>query len=208
MKLDMISAHPYMGTFSGEKLYPEQLTEDQINIIDIANGLGREARFGNQADRFYSVAQHSVLLATLVPDEYKLWAMLHDASEAYTHDIPKPLKRCITGWTEFEHKLSKVIYEHFGLEGDLPAAVKDVDDRIVIDEAMVLFNVWPEWARERKADATGVMVRPWGRTVSRYIWLRYMYQLLGTQITDTEVARQLRIETPLGKTYRNPLWVS
>jgi|SRR3569623_300267 len=208
MKLDMITAHPYMGTFTGRRLYPNDLAADQINIVDIANGLGREARFGNQADHFYSVAQHSVLLATLVPDEYKVWAMLHDASEAYTHDMPKPIKRCISGWGDMEHRLSQVIYEHFGLSGDIPDEVKAIDDRIVIDEAQVLFETWPEWAREHQADKTGVMIRPWSRTVSRYIWLRYMYKLLGKKVSDTEVARQLRITDPLGKTYRNPTWVS
>lgn len=205
---DLCTKHPYMITFTGLKVYPDALQPDQISVIDIANGLGREGRFGNQSDHFYSVAQHSVLLAENLPKHLRLWAMLHDASEALIHDMPKPIKRAIPGYAAMEARLSKCIFAAFGLEGEVPKEVKEADNRIVLDEAMSVFETHPSWVSEHKASSLGITVLPWTRTVSRFIWLRYMYKLLGEKVSDTEVARRLRIQEPVGKTYRNPLWVA
>lgn len=72
-----------------------------ISIDDIAVGLARCGRFARQTRHFYSVAQHSVLVAKIVHDldpgnvSARLWALLHDAHEAYTGDLPTPLKEAI-----------------------------------------------------------------------------------------------------------------
>ena len=52
---------------------------ETITIGDIACGLSKVCRFGGQIKDFYSVAQHSVLVCMLAPDDLKFEALMHDA---------------------------------------------------------------------------------------------------------------------------------
>ncbi len=79
-------------TISGKKIDFQNLNPDSIDILDIAHALSKICRFGGHTNRFYSVAQHSIIVAHLVPDDCKKAALLHDASEAYLGDVVKPLK--------------------------------------------------------------------------------------------------------------------
>jgi hypothetical protein len=83
-------------TYSGNALSFLVPDPDAISVDDIAVGLARECRFARQTRHFYSVAQHSVLVAKIVHDldpgnvSARLWALLHDAHEAYTGDLTTP----------------------------------------------------------------------------------------------------------------------
>lgn len=70
---------------------------EHLRIDDIINSLSNICRFGGHVIKFYSVAQHSCLVASLAPSEIKREALLHDAIEAYLGDIIKPLKNRIGG---------------------------------------------------------------------------------------------------------------
>ena len=85
----------WIQTSSGGKFYYDSDDTDCINIEDIAHALSNPCRFGGHSGRFYSVAQHSVVVAYLVEKELMLTALLHDASEAYVVDVPRPLKRIL-----------------------------------------------------------------------------------------------------------------
>ncbi len=73
-----------------------------IHLFDIAHHLSRIARF-NGATRNpgfpYSVAQHSMLVEALMPVTSsvpaRLFALLHDAHEAYLGDLTSPVQRTI-----------------------------------------------------------------------------------------------------------------
>ncbi len=86
-----------LDTASGRKIDLDQPDPSQISLEDIAGGLSRICRFGAQAVRFHSVAEHAVLVSRLVADgghpQLGLAALHHDSHEAYVCDIPKPLKR-------------------------------------------------------------------------------------------------------------------
>lgn len=64
----------------------------QIRIDDICHGLAFVCRFNGQTRHHYSVAQHSLIVADIVPQEHKLAGLLHDATEAYLADIARPIK--------------------------------------------------------------------------------------------------------------------
>jgi hypothetical protein len=99
---------------------------DQICIEDIAIGLSRENRFAGQTVDAYTVAQHSYLVSSLVPQEYALSALLHDASEAYLKDIPSPLKVMLRDYAIIEANLMAVIVSKFRINvGD--GRVKNAD---------------------------------------------------------------------------------
>lgn len=65
----------------------------------IAAGLARIQRYGGKYPRRYSVASHSVLVCRLLPVSASVnarkWALLHDAHEIETGDIPAPVARAL-----------------------------------------------------------------------------------------------------------------
>lgn len=69
-----------------------EATPADIHIVDIAHALSQICRFGGHTRQFYSVAQHSVGVADLLPKELKLYGLLHDSGEAYLGDMVQPLK--------------------------------------------------------------------------------------------------------------------
>src|ERR1039457_118422 len=89
----MDSFDGFIGTFSGLRFWPLDPNPEKILIDDIAHALAHQCRFGGHASRFYSVAEHSVHVSRLCPPEDALWGLLHDASEAYLVDLPRPLKQ-------------------------------------------------------------------------------------------------------------------
>lgn len=108
-----------------ELLNPKQ---SDIQIEDIANGLSLECRFGKQISRFYSVAQHSLLVAALCPLDLKREALLHDASEAYLGDVSSPLKALLAlTYKPIEYNFELVIFEKYGLNISRLPEVKKYD---------------------------------------------------------------------------------
>ena len=111
-----------MKTYSGLNFNPENPQPDQISIIDIANGLAFQVRFCGQLDKFYSVAEHSVMVSNMLElsgnKELALYGLLHDAHEAYMSDIPSPIKALLQPSVgEIETKIDAAIYAKFNLEG-------------------------------------------------------------------------------------------
>lgn len=114
-------------TISGRKIDVFSPTEDMIEIQDIAHSLSHQCRFGGHIPFFYSVAQHSVECANIAYKD-KLQALLHDASEAYLLDMPKPIKHHLTEYKKIEYRLMKVISNKFNFCYPLSHYVKKVDN--------------------------------------------------------------------------------
>lgn len=91
--------NPWIPTRDGKAI---DLTAPDPKSIDpetLAVVLSRICRFGGHTIEHYSVAQHSLLVESMVTiDELKLPALLHDAHEAYwgLGDIQSPAKRWIS----------------------------------------------------------------------------------------------------------------
>lgn len=124
----------WMQTYTGLAFYPLDPRPSEINIADIAAGLSKMCRYGGQCTRFYSVAEHSVLVAEKAPDEFKLDALMHDASEAYLSDVIRPIKSSLTNYLQIEERLQRTIAERFALRWPMPARVKILDNAILADE--------------------------------------------------------------------------
>ena len=62
----------WICTLSGRRFYPLHTTDDQIDPVDIAQGLSRRYRFGGQAPTDYTVAQHSVEVAKMCWENVEL----------------------------------------------------------------------------------------------------------------------------------------
>lgn len=129
----------WMQTFTGRQFWPVDPRPDEICIEDIAHSLAMQCRFGGHCLRFYSVAEHSVLVSRSLPSGFALWGLLHDAAEAYVLDVVRPLKPYLPGYRDIEDRVMIAICERFGLDYitnpfAMPSAVKLADNRILLTE--------------------------------------------------------------------------
>jgi hypothetical protein len=143
-----------MQTYTGGRFYPLDPSPLEVDPVDIAHALSLVCRYGGHVTRFYSVAEHCVLLSHAVSPENALWALLHDAAEAYVGDMVRPLKRMMPAYVDAEDGVLLVIALRFGLEWRpdvpwrMPDEVKEADNRIILTERAALMrptaDVWME----------------------------------------------------------------
>ncbi len=133
----------YIRTFTGKNFEVFDPTEDQIDIIDIAHSLSQLCRWGGHSNRFYSVAQHSIIAARLIEysdDDPKtkmrdaFCALMHDATEAYLVDLPRPIKKRIQQYKDTENYLYTKIASKFNLPDPMPESVHTVDNDMLYYE--------------------------------------------------------------------------
>jgi hypothetical protein len=137
----------YFQTYSNKEFYILDPRPEDIDIVDIAHALSNQCRFNGHVNMFYSVAEHSVLVSNNLPDELKLWGLLHDASEAYMGDMVRPLKNDMPKFLEAEENLMWVIADKYNLEWPMPKEVTLMDNIVLATE---------------KRDIKGPAPRSWG----------------------------------------------
>jgi 5'-deoxynucleotidase YfbR-like HD superfamily hydrolase len=129
-----------LETQSGRFIDVLKPNPNDIRILDIAHALSHQCRFGGHTKHHYSVAQHSVNVSYLVPEEHALQALLHDATEAYLVDIPTPVKNHLVGYRDIEDNLWKAIAKKYGVSEYMNESVKEADARICITEKIHLIS--------------------------------------------------------------------
>lgn len=116
MKAGELRTPGVIHTIEGNRVDLNHLTEEQVNIRDIAWGLGRTLRYGGHIRQDHTVAHHSIVMSYYVPEEYALEALLHDAAEAYIGDIIWPVKELFPEIKHFEDELLHIIMNKFGVK--------------------------------------------------------------------------------------------
>jgi uncharacterized protein len=124
-------------TVSGRQYWPADPRPGDFHIEDIAHALAHQCRYGGHAREFYSVAQHSVLVSHLLPDDDAMWGLLHDASEAYLVDLPRPAKAApeLDGYLFLEGRMQAAIAQQFDLPLPMPSNVHAADEILLATEA-------------------------------------------------------------------------
>jgi hypothetical protein len=130
----------WLQTRKGIAYWPLDPLPEEVHIEDIAHSLAQQCRFGGHCERFYSVAEHSVLVSYMVPTQHAFAALMHDATEAYVCDLPRPLKRSIRQYEEIEACNWVAIARKFRLAVELPAEVKAADNQILWSEREQLMS--------------------------------------------------------------------
>lgn len=137
----------YIETFTGKKFHILDPQPEDIDIIDIAHALSMNCRYTGHCRKFYSVAEHSIYVSQLVPEEYRLWGLLHDASEAYLTDVASPIKPLLNNYKTLEKRVMDVICDKYGLPTEMPREVHIADVQILRKEAYVNMSTkgidWP-----------------------------------------------------------------
>lgn len=168
----------WMQTFTGKAFYPLDPRVEDVAPADIAHALSLICRYGGHTRTFYSVAEHCVLMSHHVSPENALWALLHDATEAYVGDMVRPLKHSMPAYREVEDRLMRVICDRFGLPYDCPAEVKAADTRILVDERAALMADPPmPWTAIEQVPGLNAYVYGWPPDVAERDYLARLVEL-------------------------------
>jgi hypothetical protein len=174
-----MDAGPFIQTLSGRRVNPFDAAPEDIDPADIARALSNICRFGGHSRAFYSVAQHSAIVADLLeargatPGEL-LAALLHDAAEAYLGDLPHPLKHRSelgAGFRAAEKRLEAVIAERFTLP-DAAARIKPLDRSLLATERRIFSEVTWHWPELDGAEPLDLEIEPWSPARAQEEFLR------------------------------------
>lgn len=167
-----------MTTYTGLVIDLTNIYAEEISIRDIAHHLACVNRFGGACRVPINVAQHSVYVSRLVPEQHKLQALLHDASEAYLGDIVHWLKQDETfeRYRQIEAVLEQKIWRKFGCDPIMAEEVKKADRTMCRYESSRVGpdikdwrSIYPPVSREDKK-LIGHW-RPWNWTTAEEVFL-------------------------------------
>ena len=123
-----------IGLLSGGFFDFIDLAQSKFTIDDIAHNLSMICRYTGACEKFFSVAQHSVLVSLAVPHEHALAALLHDSSEAFMSDLNSPLKALLPQYKALELKVEKEIFSRLALPFPMHPAIKVADTAVFLAE--------------------------------------------------------------------------
>lgn len=132
MSYDLINIDPVIRTFTGKWINVFDTDPETIDIRDIAHALSFQCRFGGHLKQFYSVAQHSIWCyeeakRRNMSKKDQLAALMHDSSEAFLVDIPRPIKQKLAEYKDVEDKLMKTIGDLYGFDWPMSKEIKEID---------------------------------------------------------------------------------
>lgn len=155
------TARPDILTYTGRYFNFLNPQNNEYDIRDIAHALSNVCRFAGHVREFYSVAQHSVMVARIcvqyagqnyigdVNDRGRA-GLLHDASEAYLGDVTRPLKKLLPDYKQIEQSIERALFAKFGIPYPLPEIVKHADLVMLATEQRDLMaphaDEWPALA--------------------------------------------------------------
>lgn len=146
-KQDLFNYDGHFNTRSGIKFSLFEPKPEDIKISDIIHGLSYKGHFAGQTPKFFSIAQHSILVYKLLPEDWikrnpkvGLAALLHDASEAYINDMIKPIKIHLPLFVEIENKIQKAIFDKYELDVRFLKLIKPFDKKAQLIEFDMFYN--------------------------------------------------------------------
>ncbi len=174
---------PWIESYSGAQLHGFKPSPDQLILKDIAHSLSNICRYNGHVRQNYTVAQHCVHVAELLPEELAGWGLMHDAAESFLGDCTKPLKKHAMfdlgdGLVTFDHVEGIILFmvsEKFDLPWPIPQAVDDADKAMLRAESRDLMRskgthvehleigsgiIIPEWT-----------VAPWAHRTAKEMFL-------------------------------------
>jgi len=171
-------------TFTGQVMDLKHLNINDIKIEDIVHALSMQCRFGGHTKRFYSVAEHSYLMAHHLwaedyPPRLQMMALLHDASEYLLSDVMRPIRRqaWMVEYNNFHTFLQSAIEQLY--IGNITArermVISDYDRRILVDEKKQLLSCAVEWDLE--CDGLGILLFCWPPHRAEQNFLRLYHEL-------------------------------
>lgn len=138
-------------TYTGRLIQPFALDENDVCLEDIAHHTANMCRFNGATRWHYSSALHMINCARLalrVYDNTELAkvCLLHDATDAYFPDLPRPLYGDMDDLVCDIESAQSMIYAKYGIDGATQMRLKrqldEIDDAILNVEGSELINGW------------------------------------------------------------------
>lgn len=166
----------FIITFTGLTCFPLDPRVEEIALEDIATALANECRYGGHCWPAYSVGQHAVLVAMHLPPLFRRQGLMHDATEAYLKDIPRPIKKYLRDYAGAEARMARCIGRRFSLELEtLPPEVHEADVRALATEKRDLFM--PSRVHEETATPWLGKITPWTSEEAKKAFLGMAHEL-------------------------------
>jgi hypothetical protein len=171
-----VSRGIWMRTRSKGRFYPADPRPEDIEILDLASGIARECRYGGQMPGWFSVAEHSLLVASVLPPHLKLQGLMHDAPEGLIRDMTRPNKALLADYQALEDSVWRAVATKFGLPYELDPLVKVADDAVLLAERMQLFpDDRDDWSI--KGEPANVIIKQLSYDVAEAEFLSYFHFL-------------------------------
>lgn len=140
-----------IATYTGKSIDPLNPSWEDIDIVDIAHGLSLLCRYAGQCSRFYSVAEHCIIMAeSKFLSGKPLVKLLHDAPEAYLGDMIRAIKIHLPDYREMEKVFLNAVALRFNIENlqDFKN-VKTADNIMLVSEAKILMTKFNSNLKEK-----------------------------------------------------------
>ena len=145
---------PQITTYSGKHFDITHPNPEAICIEDIAHALSLICRGNGHVTTFLFrwpalPAMCQGARARNLPSHLVLAALLHDATECYMSDVPRPMKQLMPIYRQTEARLLDVIYEKFlgqPLTAEETRLLKDIDNAFLWYDLTYLLQDKPDSA--------------------------------------------------------------
>jgi uncharacterized protein len=193
----------WIQSASGKMIHVLEPRRENVNLIDVAQGLAGKNRFMGQTKVTYSVADHCAIGARWLAEreqdvEAAIGFLLHELGEVYLPDIPAPLKPSLyvevpwapvkVTWADLERVHEIAILSGLGMDRFYPAIhlpyVKAMDSAMLRWEARDLLGPppapwWEEGAEPFVLTSQDINVHVKGAKYAKDRWLGVLKDLTG-----------------------------
>lgn len=149
-----------MVTYTGRIFSLVDPRPEQVSIRDIAHHLSLQCRFNGATRQHHSTARHSLIVSAELrrmgeSPEVQLAGLMHDAPEAYTGDLIRPMKialqlvdnshRAIEAFDEIDRRVWAAIRMRYSIQ-ELTPIIHELDTRCCRTEQRDLNNMPKGWS--------------------------------------------------------------
>ena len=183
-------------TYTRKHFDPVHPDPGLLCVEDFAHALPMICRGNGHVTTFWSVGEHCICCAKEAAARgysrrLVLACLLHDASECYMSDVPRPLKQEMPRYREIEDHLLSVIYEKY-LGSDLTAEEQRMMKQIDNDLLWYDLTNLQDYPMRGRSCLLFIKKRRWfNHSTGKYVSRNWKLVAEGTQIT-TEFASFLK----------------